>query len=122
MTDRERFEKLQEKWKNAWVKVWKQKGFLESKYRDWHNASMTDRRKVIKMQDAENAASDKFFEFLDTIATRNFRSGAPIYWILQNLTYDDAVTYGPMSCIPDLAWGCHESSLDKFRLPVRQSA
>ena len=29
MTDRERFEKLQENWKKAWVKVWKQKGFLE---------------------------------------------------------------------------------------------
>lgn len=118
MNDRERFEKLQGAWKQAWMKVQDRKDYLASKYQQWNMASYSERNKVIKLQDAESKASDKFFEFLDTIATRDFRSGVPLYWILQNLTYDDATTKGPMQCIPDLAWGCHAGSLERFKQRV----
>lgn len=88
-------------------------------YRGW--CSRAEQRKYDQLTAAESKASDRFFAYLDTIATRQFRSGVPAHWIVEELTYDDATTRAAMSTVPPAAYGYAPSDSLRFAAALQEA-
>ena len=86
-------------------------------YRGYLGKKATHRLDIL--QRANTRAVDRFFALLDTIGGRQFRSGVPCHWLIEKLTYEDAVTRGQMSAVPPPAWGCSDADMPRFAAPVR---
>src|SRR6185312_13336491 len=57
---------------------------------------------------------DLFLGLLLAISPRSWSSGAPLHWIMTDLTYDDAITRGPLSVIPPCAFASSAADLKRF--------
>jgi hypothetical protein len=55
---------------------------------------------------------------LNKISARDFGRGFASHWILQWLTYDDAVTRGALSMIPESAYGYSDAEVRRFAGPL----
>ena len=57
--------------------------------RDWLTDS--EQKKLNAAKDSVDAAVDSFFDFLDTLSPRNWRSGVPWLWVVEELKFAEAV-------------------------------
>lgn len=62
-----------------------------------------ERRKQTGLYAARGKVGDRFFDLLDRIAVRDWRSGVPSHWVLEKLTWEQAT--GAMPVDPPRANG-----------------
>ena len=116
-----KFDKLREKFVALDAKRDELRGELARKYGpnfsdSWLTAG--ERKKLDALRERADKASDAFFDFLDTISPRSWRSGVSFFWVLTKLTYADATTRGELSVPPLGGWGATPSFLREFARPV----
>ncbi len=118
-----KFTRLRERWlkgKAAWQLYYDK---LASKYgpnfqRSWITAA--ELRKLDELHARQIKLQDRFFELLRSISPRDWDRGISVYWILSQLTYEDAVTSGELSVMPQRAIGYSEQETSQFARPVEQ--
>lgn len=69
----------------------------------WMTRGEKLKRELIKV--ASDRAIDRMCDLLDVIGCRDWRTGVPAHWLVESLTYADAVTTGALSVVPPLAYG-----------------
>ncbi len=123
MTDREHFERIRARYLAA-----KQREdayrleVLLPKYgqmrpqRGW--LTRTELKKLETVRRAQDREYDRFFLLLDRIAGRDFRNGVPWVWVMENLTYEDAITKGQLSVVPPVYYGGTERGAEEFAQAV----
>ena len=67
----------------------------------------TETRKDMKLREAMNAAQKAFIDYITEISPRYWKSGVPVHWLCEKLTYEDAVrpVDQALSVVPPLAYG-----------------
>jgi hypothetical protein len=108
---RERYDKSQERL-GAIQDVFLKKYGLTSPPSSW--LTKGELAKLTAAHAAETKEHDKMFALLDDISPRNWRSGIAAWWVLNHLTYDDAITRGPLSTTPTAAYGYSVRSAEQF--------
>lgn len=83
---------LQRKYTSQWEKTW---------------LSAKERHELERLNRAVDKAGDRFFDHLQAISPRNWRSGAPVHWLYTSLSYEDAVRPldDRLSVTPPLSYG-----------------
>jgi hypothetical protein len=83
-----------------------QRGALERKWQDPRWAPAGERAKLERLRRAYDRASARMHSLLAT-GPRDWARGVPSYWVVEQLTYDDAFrpTSEPLSVEPPRAWG-----------------
>lgn len=94
------------------------KGQLATRYGDWHYAPRGQRERLEKFQDRASKAMEAVFVWLDENSPRDWRHGAPCFWVCEHLTESDALTMGQLSVIPPPVYGAHHGDADRFARPV----
>lgn len=84
---------------------------LSLKYQKAHWASTTERKKLEALVKKVSVYYDRFFALLYDISPREWR-GVPAYWIVEKLSWDDAVTTGPLAVRPPPGRGYDDRDLD----------
>lgn len=79
----------------------------------------SEANRLERLDAADTKAQDAFFAWLDEHSPRCWRSHAPACWIVEELTFDDAVSDGQLATIPPCAWGYAPSDMVRFSAPVR---
>lgn len=123
LTNQDRFHALQQRAQQASHAAQEYASDLRVKYGAAYYHGRLGRKEIKRLeqiQRAETRAVDRFFAFLDTIATRPFRSGVPCHWIVEKLTYSDATTMNAMSVVPPPAYGCTQADSQRFAATVRR--
>lgn len=105
MTQAERFAALRAKTLDAIATRQTYKAELDAHYHDAAYAPAAKRAKLERLNNALKRHEDRFFAFVQTISPRDWTSGVPLGWIMRELTYDDAITRGPLSVVPPASWG-----------------
>jgi hypothetical protein len=90
-------------------------GELERKYGPGVSLGWTcgqERKRAEKVRERHEHAQDAMFRVLED-SSRDWRSGVPVAWVTEELTYDDAVRPldEPLSVVPPCAYG--------FMKPIR---
>lgn len=62
------------------------------------------RTKYENLHSRLSKAQDVFFDTLELVASRYWRAGIPVAWIIDNVTWDMATTWEAIP-VPPLAWG-----------------
>lgn len=114
MTQQERFERMQGKWRAAHQAAWEYRLTLKLAYGESYHAPRGKRERLERLTAREDQASDAIFAWLDANSPRDFRRGVPADWVCGSLSYADAVTHGPMSVVPPVAFGCYPSDSQRF--------
>jgi hypothetical protein len=83
----------------------------------WPNA--TERRRLDTFRRAQDRASDAMFELLDRIGGRYWRSLVPHWWVMEDLSYEDATTRGALSVVPPCGYGARPSDVERFATATR---
>lgn len=68
---------------------------------------------------AQDRESTKFFVLLDRISPRNWHEFVPHAWVMEHLTWADAVTRGALSIVPPAGYGSRRSDVEAFAEGVR---
>ena len=112
---------LRAKWQAADIKAKAFRNALTSKYGHFDlYAPRGKREQYARYTAAADKIADKFFALLDSISPRNWRSGVPWYWILEHLTYADAITPDQLAVVPPCAYGLTPQDMIHFAWPVRR--
>jgi hypothetical protein len=85
-------------------------------YRGWIGGK--EKRRLDQLQRADTRETDRFVAFLVTIQGRDFRRGVPQHWLLDNLTYADAITTGKLSQTPPPAYGYSIGDSQRFAAAI----
>lgn len=112
--DYSKFQQLRAKWIVQQAK----RQALESKLRGYYGGDYqsswlksSERKKLDAMRAAEDKISTAMFDLLDRVATRDFKSGVPSYWVMEHLTWEDATGTGPMGKTPPAAYGYSDADM-----------
>jgi hypothetical protein len=123
VTMRARFESIKRRYAKVQERMAAFNEMLYERYkipnppRGWLRDS--ENRKKDEIRERESEIEDEFFNLLDQISPRSWRSGISAAWTINNLTYDDAVTEGPLSMLPEPGYGSSESDARLFAEAVR---
>jgi hypothetical protein len=122
--DRARFEAIRARWVKACdAERAYRLDVLLSRYAktnpssSWLNA--TERRRIDAFRRAQDRASDAMFELLDRIGGRYWRSLIPHNWVMEELSYEDAITRGALSVVPPCGYGAHPREVERFATATR---
>lgn len=91
---------------------------LYERYRDrapsrsWMTNSEITR--LERFRAAQDREGEKMFALLERISPRDWRSGVPYVWVMESLSFEDAVTDGALSTVPDVAYGQTEADVRRF--------
>lgn len=118
MTPQQFFERLQARWRAAHEKETRLRHQLDYKYGKWWMAPRGKQQQFERAQAAEGAASDAIFAWLDIHSPRDWRHSAPCLWVCDKLTYEDAVTEGPLAVVPPCSYGRYPSDMIRFAQAV----
>lgn len=81
--------------------------YSDKNWRTW--SSRSERTKLEKLEAKRDKLGDKIFQLLLHISPRGeaWRTGAPVYWIYNNLSWEDAVrpTGEPLSVVVPAPYG-----------------
>lgn len=102
--DRDTFEQLQREAResrDSWQAYARE---LDRRYQSRDYAPAAKRRKLEVLWRAESRTWRKFYTYLEAIAPRDFGRGFPCPWLLDGLTFADAVTRDRLSVVPPLAF------------------
>lgn len=118
MTKQEYFERLQARWRAADVALSEHSASLRYRYGNTWQAKPAERKRLDALRDREGHAVDAIMAWLDNHSPRDWRRGVPCHYVCGALTYADAVTSGPLSVVPPVAFGCYQSDAVRFAQPV----
>lgn len=125
-TQEARFHALQERWRIAEEKREAFRYRLFDKYRSFtvydHEMTKAERTKRESLQRAADKIGEALLTLLDEVSPRRWRSGAPYHWIMEHLTWADAITAGPLSVIPPPAYGMVPSDMRRFAAALSTAA
>jgi hypothetical protein len=87
------------------------RGDLNRRYTYHGYAKAAERKRLERLQRAADRAQEAFTSYLCTIAPaeRDWYRGVPLHWLIDSLTYADAVTRDALSVVPPAAYGYAES-------------
>lgn len=91
-----------------WQDAKRELGFRYGHARGWESwLKATEKRKLERLSAAADRERAKFFDHLDSISPRDWSHGAPSHWIVEKLSFEDAVRplNEPLSVVPPLAYG-----------------
>lgn len=94
---------------------------LATKYGDGFKNSWLNAGELRRLEGAKTRASDladEFFVFVASISPRDWSNGIPFTWIVEKLTYADAVTRGALSVVPPASYGGSASDNERFARPL----
>jgi hypothetical protein len=109
--------------REAWLKAKERTDTLirdaESKYGAPYYVTLSYKHRGIEARinaarEREMAKEQVLFGILDTISRRDWRTGAPAGWILRELSFEDAITRGPLSVVPPPAYGSCVYQMQRF--------
>lgn len=115
---REKFERLQAKWKAANEAELSFRRELKMKYGEVWKAPRGKENRLQVLAERESKAMDKLLDWLDSNSPRNWHSGCPVYFIMEELSYDDAVTSGQLSVVPPAPYGYSNTDMVHFSRAV----
>lgn len=72
-----------------------------------------------RYEERRTRISDQFFELLDRVGGRDWRHYVPHWWVMENLTYEDATTTGELTGEIPAAYGTTSAVLQRFMQPVQ---
>ena len=109
-TDREKFDALRTRYLAKQARLDEQRSAFRSKYgSEWKETwlSRADAKKLERLDEAERVASRAFTDHLDSISARDWTYGVPVQWLLETLTFEDAVRLvgEKLSVVPPLSYG-----------------
>jgi hypothetical protein len=84
-----------------------------------HWASRGERSRLEQLDRRASKDCDRLHAYVSAISPRDWTQGIPSRWVVDCLTYADAVTRGPLSRVPDPAWGYTEAYARQFAQEVR---
>lgn len=118
MASRTEFERLWRSWKTAWANEQAFVAVLRHKYH-WsdypiNQTNRTERARLERLEERERAVYKKCMGWLDAHSPRSWHSLVPVWSICEQLTFEDAVTDGPLSVVPPPAYGCSQRELEGF--------
>jgi hypothetical protein len=87
--------------------------------RSWLKPS--EQRKLAAFAARADMVEEDFFTLLDAISPRSWRSIVAVSWIMESLTFADAVTAGAITAEPTGGYGATLADLNRFCRPVSQS-
>ncbi len=112
------FQKIWERWQTASRKAEVALDAIRAKYtwaaHPFIYANKTERGRYDRALAAENKAALAAFAWLDDNSPRDWRGGAPVGWIRDHLTFDDAITRGALSEVPPPAYGSTAAQMRRF--------
>lgn len=87
---------------------------MRAKYGSGYSESWLKRSEALvlaKLRNAREVVGDKLFEHVQAISPRDWSRGVPMYWVLMDLTYEDAVRPlgEPLSVVPPMSYGATEA-------------
>jgi len=83
-------------------------GFRES----WLTAGEARRLEGLKTRASDLA--DEMFAFVASISPRDWSTGVPFNWIVNELSFADAITRGALSVVPPVAYGGSTNEVEKL--------
>jgi hypothetical protein len=78
----------------------------------------TEENKLATLNRAQGKAMDAMFSLLDDISPRYWRAGVAAWWVMENLSYADAINAGPLSVIPQAGYGSTTRDAEVFAQAV----
>ena len=108
------FQKLQARYQALNERYHEMRRELIRQYGDHWKAPCGKQDKLAALDTRTSAAMERVFVWLDENSPRFWRTGCPAYWICEELTYEDAMTTGPLSVIPPLCWGQTPDDMRRF--------
>jgi hypothetical protein len=85
--------------------------------RDW--LSSAERNKIAQFRTMQDRAFDRLMTIIDAVSVRNWHTTVPQHWIAEYLTWEDAITTGPLAHRPPPAYGCTERDVTAFVREVK---
>lgn len=117
-TTREKFEALQSRAREARdAHRHYAAGVLRRYGATWY-APLATRRRLDVIQRASARRDATLYRWLATYSPRDWTRGCPVSYVLDTLTYDDALTSGALAIVPPPAWGGTEEDARRFAEPV----
>jgi len=109
-TAREKFDALRARYLAKQAKLDEQRSAFATKYgSEWKETwlSRADAKKLERLEEAERTAGRAFTDYLATISPRDWSYGVPLQWVLETLTFEDAVrpVGETLSVVPPLSYG-----------------
>ena len=101
----DRWRALQENYRAAAAAERELRSRLQVRYGSASYAPRAERAKLEVAERRERRAHDACFAWLSRFSPRDWNCGVPYTWVCSELTYVDAVTCGPLSVEPPLAYG-----------------
>ncbi len=86
--------------------------------KSWLKSS--DVKKLDALTAKKGKLSAQMHDLLARIAPRDWGSGVSSWWVMNKLTWEDAITTGPLSTMPDPSYGNSEREMRAFMQPVRR--
>jgi hypothetical protein len=87
---------------------------LRVKYSDTAYAKASERKQLERLVARADKDFRRFFDFLASIAGRDFSHTVPCTYLIERLTYADAITTGQMADVPMPSWGRTEQDMRVF--------
>jgi hypothetical protein len=119
---REQFEALRAKALAAKAKHEHLRAEATARYRHYLYAPAAQRDRIEGAHKALRKAEERFYAHLHKISPRQWTVGVASRWVVESLTFEDAVTEGVLSVMPDPAWGFSAADLATFAGPVKKIA
>lgn len=127
MQDQQRFERAQQRYRDAIERRDAFRyGVLLRKYgrldpsRAWMTRGEIDR--LDRFRRAEDRAGDALFAVLDRVSLRGWRSGPPFAWVMTELSWTDATTADALSVVPPCGYGSTPRDMELFAAPISVAA
>jgi len=118
MRDRQRFDAI----RRRYFAASERQSRLEDDFRRKYGSSSPPDAWLTKgeyeRQRAIDRAIDKEYEamfaLLDRISPRSWRAKVAAWWVLERLSFEDAITEGPLSVIPQAGFGWEKAEIERF--------
>jgi hypothetical protein len=115
----DRWSALQDRYRAAAAAERELRSRLQARYGCAAYAPRAARVKLKVAERRERRAHDACFAWLSRFSTRDWNCGVPFAWVCSELTFADAITSGPLSVEPPLAYGTTRRRQEQA-LAVRQ--
>lgn len=83
-----------------------------------HWLTTVEEKKLGKLSARADMVETDFFELLDTISPRSWRSYVACSWVMHELTFADATTAGQLTATPQMAYGATQYDIARLMAPV----
>jgi hypothetical protein len=115
--DRNRFLDLQRRWIDAYGEYETMRWRLREKYgpHTWdYHYSAAERRKLDSLSRRMDRLVASMYRLLSRISPRDWSHVVPTRWVMSELSFEDAITDGAMSVIPNPAYGYTREDARRF--------